>query len=104
MTRSPNTLSRMEETSKTPGGSEEQTFIMREVGLGCPEHLGHLHPGARESRIRMGMRIAPRWTHRMRVMGGWTWTAVKRTTECLTTLSAKRLLKHESRSENILHC
>ena len=78
---------RMEETSKTPGGSEEQTFIMRfnlfplesthndtadltilrakffrEVGLGCPEHLGHLHLGARVSEAIVSNAIyVPLW-------------------------------------------
>merc|ERR1712203_914345 len=95
MTKSRSTLpSQTEVTSRTPGGLWD-IYIMREAGFGCPGLPGHLHLGGRVNPIRMGMRTAQRWTHKMRAMGGWTWTAVRRITGFLTTQSAKRSLKHE---------
>merc|ERR1711953_1063091 len=86
-------------------GSEALTFIMRVLGCGCLGHRGLLKIGARVSPTRMETRTVLRWTLKMRASGGWTWIAAKRTTGCPTTLSVRRLFRHNcptGRLENII--
>jgi len=95
MIRSPSiSPSQLEGTSRTPGGSEALTFIMRVLGCGCLGHRGLLKIGARVSPTRMETRTVLRWTLKMRASGGWTWIAAKRITGCPTTLSVRRLFRH----------